>query len=271
MRKGFTLVELSIVIVIIGLLIGGILSAQSMLSTARVNAQAMQLGQFDAGVMSFQARFRGLPGDAPSFGGNGDGIINTNRFCSGDPNACPKYVNTYACELAAFWNHTFPEKFAGITACAWTTSRAEINGSGKNVPAARMGEPGAFFIASGLGGQGGDLCQALLPQNYYAMLGKWQLKTQNSGYYQVMQTTNTTAAAKPADLAALDNKLDDGVANTGEVISGGITGGCGPGATGGIALNPHSECSNAGLYNFSTSGYSCTPLIRIGGAAGNYL
>lgn len=37
MKRGFTLVELSIVLVIIGLLVGGILAAQSMISTAKLN------------------------------------------------------------------------------------------------------------------------------------------------------------------------------------------------------------------------------------------
>ncbi|MEI9897868.1 MAG: prepilin-type N-terminal cleavage/methylation domain-containing protein [Chthoniobacter sp.] len=49
LESGFTLVEPSIVLVIIGLLIGGILVAQSMISTSKITATIQQLGQFDAG------------------------------------------------------------------------------------------------------------------------------------------------------------------------------------------------------------------------------
>ena len=75
MKKGFTLVELSIVLVIIGLLIGGILVAQSMIGASKIVAVAAQIQQFDAGVMSFKTKYNALPSDAKGFGGDADGII----------------------------------------------------------------------------------------------------------------------------------------------------------------------------------------------------
>lgn len=67
-KKGFTLVELSIVLVIIGLLIGGILVAQSMIGTAKIQALTRQIGQFDAAVANFQTKFNQMPGDNTLFG-----------------------------------------------------------------------------------------------------------------------------------------------------------------------------------------------------------
>ena len=70
--KGFTLVELSIVLVIIGLLIGGILAAQSMINTAKIQSVVRQLTQFDVAVTNFQTKYGQLPGDSNLFNGVGD-------------------------------------------------------------------------------------------------------------------------------------------------------------------------------------------------------
>lgn len=63
MKRGFTLVELSIVLVIIGLLIGGILVAQSMISATRILAQVKQLSELDIAVQNYLTSFKRWPGD----------------------------------------------------------------------------------------------------------------------------------------------------------------------------------------------------------------
>lgn len=61
--KGFTLVELAIVMTIIGLLIGGILKGQELLENARVTATMAQVKSFEAAVSTFRDIYGGLPGD----------------------------------------------------------------------------------------------------------------------------------------------------------------------------------------------------------------
>ena len=75
MKKGFTLVELSIVLVIIGLLIGGILVGQSLIESAKTTATLQQLSQFDIAVSNFSTKYKQLPGDSKFHGGDGDQAI----------------------------------------------------------------------------------------------------------------------------------------------------------------------------------------------------
>jgi prepilin-type N-terminal cleavage/methylation domain-containing protein len=65
MRKqtGFTLIEIAIVLVIIGLLLGGVLKGQELITSARVRNLAQMQDGFKAAFFGFQDRFRALPGD----------------------------------------------------------------------------------------------------------------------------------------------------------------------------------------------------------------
>ncbi|HIJ83302.1 MAG TPA: prepilin-type N-terminal cleavage/methylation domain-containing protein, partial [Magnetococcales bacterium] len=62
-RGGFTLIEIAIVVVIIGLLMGGVLKGQEMIRNARSHNVADQGNAIKAAFMGFQDRFHALPGD----------------------------------------------------------------------------------------------------------------------------------------------------------------------------------------------------------------
>ena len=85
-QKGFTLVEIAIVLVIIGLLLGGILKGQEMITQAKIKNVIADMTGISAAMYGYQDRYRALPGDdrnAPArwtftvaTPPNGDGIIN---------------------------------------------------------------------------------------------------------------------------------------------------------------------------------------------------
>jgi len=89
-QSGFTLVEIAIVLVIIGLLLGGILKGQELINSARVRNLADQATGIQAAYFGFIDRYRQVPGDMPvanaqaaidstiptGVGGNGDGQVN---------------------------------------------------------------------------------------------------------------------------------------------------------------------------------------------------
>lgn len=69
-QKGFTLVEIAIVLVIIGLLLGGILKGQEMIVSGQVRNVIDQGEAVTASVFAFQDRFRAIPGDYSQAGNN---------------------------------------------------------------------------------------------------------------------------------------------------------------------------------------------------------
>lgn len=62
-QKGFTLIEIAIVLVIIGLLLGGVLKGQELINTARVRSLNNSVDGITAAWFSFQDRYRSFPGD----------------------------------------------------------------------------------------------------------------------------------------------------------------------------------------------------------------
>ncbi len=62
-KKGFTLVELSIVLVIIGLLIGGVLKGQSMIENAKLKRVKTDIDGIVSAAYGYQDKYNALPGD----------------------------------------------------------------------------------------------------------------------------------------------------------------------------------------------------------------
>ena len=65
MKSGFTLVELSIVLVIIALIIGGVLVGRDLISAVGVRAQISQIEKYQTAVNTFRGKYGYLPGDIP--------------------------------------------------------------------------------------------------------------------------------------------------------------------------------------------------------------
>ena len=62
-QKGFTLVEIAIVLVIIGLLLGGILKGQEMIVQAKIKNAITDFSGVSAAYFGYQDRYRATPGD----------------------------------------------------------------------------------------------------------------------------------------------------------------------------------------------------------------
>ena len=65
-RAAFTLIELSIVLVIIGLLVGGTLSGQSLIHASELRRVTEEYKNYATAVNTFRDKYNGLPGDLPN-------------------------------------------------------------------------------------------------------------------------------------------------------------------------------------------------------------
>lgn len=80
-NDAFSLVELSIVLVILGLLTGGILSGQSLIRAAELRAVTTTFQAYQSALHGFQDKYSAIPGD----------MNNAERFWGTDPDGCPTH------------------------------------------------------------------------------------------------------------------------------------------------------------------------------------
>lgn len=103
-QQGFTLVEIAIVLVIIGLLLGGILKGQEMITQAKIKNVVADFSGISAAYYGYQDRYRAIPGDdlnaatrwSGAAAGNGNGVV------AGKYNATCATATDESCQ---WWDH----------------------------------------------------------------------------------------------------------------------------------------------------------------------
>ena len=95
---GFSLVELAIGLLVIGLLIGGVFKGRNLLQNARIQDTIAQISDYQLAVASFVDRYQALPGD---FQG-ASGIFGLEGY---DGNQDSGYGLQAGSEAVGFWQH----------------------------------------------------------------------------------------------------------------------------------------------------------------------
>lgn len=116
---GFTLIELSVVLVIIGLIVDGVLVGQDLIHAAQVRAQITQFERFRTAVNTFLTKYAALPGDMPNatafwpadpscntYGVRTSMTTPNGMTCNGNGNGIVEaHGSNYSAESSLFWQH----------------------------------------------------------------------------------------------------------------------------------------------------------------------
>jgi prepilin-type N-terminal cleavage/methylation domain-containing protein len=148
--KGFTLVEIAIVLVIIGLLLGGILKGQEMITQAKIKNVIADMSGVSAATYGYQDRYRALPGDDKNAGtrwtgtapGNGDGVITGVYTVTATGTAADATM-----EAGFFWHHL---RLAGFVSGTGATQPFNAVSGKMGVQTSDGSLPGTGTFAAGV-------------------------------------------------------------------------------------------------------------------------
>ena len=122
-QSGFTLVEIAIVLVIIGLLLGGVLKGQELVNNAKIKNLANDFRGISSFVYAYQDRFRALPGDDRAATTHLNGGTNAAAASLGNARINGAWNSVTASdESYLFWQHV---RLAGLATGTTNTAAAD--------------------------------------------------------------------------------------------------------------------------------------------------
>ena len=270
-RRAFSLVELSIVLVILGLLVGGVLSGQSLVHAAELRTIVRDEQKYIAATHSFRDKYFALPGDmtnATSFWSVAAACPGTNTTtsggtCDGDGDgkiATSSTATNPGNEMFRYWQHL---SLAGLVEGVYSgtnngTTTLYVVTPGVNVPKSSV--RGAGWTMYNFGNH-------LVSDIAYfdGSYGNAFLLTRDIAPINQISLSNCegTRAVKPEDAWNIDTKVDDGKPSTGTLVTLEIDG-----PTLGCSCDDTSYSSTASLpnaqYLLTNSKISCNLIFKTG-------
>jgi len=227
--SGFTLIELSIVLVIIGLLAAGVLVGRDLIHAAEIRAQIRQFEQYNVAMNTFKTKYNCIAGDCASALDYGLGTAGGDGDNGNGNDQIEATVNEFARgrEISNMWYHlsqaqliegSFPVgNVPGVNSPPMKlSSQNGGNGAGVNTRGGVWMSAGTF-----------DVTPMVMP----IAMKSWLLASSS-------QKLTSMAPLPAADAYAIDSKMDDGLPFAGQVT---------------VLSNTWGDCSGASCANIAAA------------------
>lgn len=185
-QAGFSLIELAVVLIIMGLLIGGVLKGKDLIESARLKRVISQLNEYRVATSTFLDKYDALPGDFNKAStmikpglrdGNGNGVVEGSGLSPGS-------------EALAFWSHLAGADLIGSPGSEDEQNKGDF---GKGAPESSLG--GGFTVEN----------------NPHGLKGLWFILGTKQGEH------GDGGLLTPAQAMNIDKKLDNGHPTSGMV------------------------------------------------------
>lgn len=235
-KKAFTLIELSIVLVVIGLLAGGVLVGRDLVQAAKIRLGISEVEQIRTGINTFKLKYNCLPGDcknATLFLGQGlcNGNTESTGTCNGNGNdrlygpVGAKYAQTIVENGREYWNAFWQLELARLFDADMTSPANTITltfgdwiQGGFNAPRSRFNDSSAMeLVYFDMSAQASN--NFFDGGNSHCYLGRGQgnylvIKNGKAENFRVCEPVFDIKTAY-----AIDSKLDDGEPDSGNIVS----------------------------------------------------
>ena len=214
-HAGFTLVEVAIVLVIIGLLVGSILGGQSVIRSSQLRSTASDYQKYSAATLQFMEEFKAMPGDmanATEFWGSAgagaaclDAIGNGTETCDGNGDGVVN-MSSGSNEPFRFWQHLSNAGLIGGRYSGVKSDTYDYSATPENSPVGRI--PNSAWFAFSWGQPSNT--STFFNGNYYNALS----------YGALLNNSDPSGNILRADEAeGIDRKIDDGKPGMGRIRS----------------------------------------------------
>ncbi len=255
-NRGFSLIELAIVLVILGLLVGGIIVGQSLIRAAELRNVTTEFQGYRAAVSTFRDKYFAVPGDMPDatdFWGAAHASLATckttagtgTQTCNGNGDGfvgfSPVFFEWY--ETYLLWEHLANAELIEGTYTGIISGGGSFHVNiGTNIPRSRISNAGWTLQSAGINAD----WWSTLNRDHMFQLGA---PTSSGG----SDVWNNGVILKPDEAWSIDTKIDDGKPGIGTVMN----------------FPTNSPCNTTNVaetaaYNLTNSSVVCAPMFKAG-------